>query len=41
MQDLDPAHALSVQALLAAIGDLDAARDEKCLRHARPSGPRP
>ena len=29
MQHFDAAHALSVQAPLAAIGDLDAARDEE------------
>ena len=34
MQDFDAAHAFAVQAALAAIGDLDAGRDEKILTHA-------
>ena len=34
MQDFDAAHTFAVQASLAAIGDLDAARDEKILTHA-------
>ena len=34
MQDFHAAHALSVQAPLAAIGGLDAGRDEEILDHA-------
>ena len=34
MQDFDAAHAFAVQAPPAAIGDLDAARDEEILSHA-------
>ena len=34
MQDFDAAHALSVQAPLAAIGGLDAGCDEEILDHA-------
>ena len=34
MQDFDAAHTFAVQAPFAAIGDLDAARDEEILNHA-------
>ncbi len=34
MQDFDAAHTFAVQATLAAIGDLDAGRDEEILNHA-------
>ena len=33
VQDFDPAYTFAVQASFSAIGDLDAARDEKILSH--------